>query len=229
MNLLQEKELIWTSVVANSMMNRERNLTGINSYEKDLYFDILAFIKYTLNTGHHFHWIDLCCGKGKALLQAFDIFSKTDFADKIFLEGIDLVDMFENDLRENQPIKLYVKSLLDWIPTQKYDLITCVHGLHYVGDKLSVLEKVGKALKDNGKFIGNIDFESVQNTHHQSLKKEILSYLDTQELVYNTRRKILICEGYTALDFPYQYLGANAEAGKNYTGQEAVDSIYTNE
>ena len=38
MNLLQEKELIWSPVVANCNMNRKRNLSGVNSYEKDIGF-----------------------------------------------------------------------------------------------------------------------------------------------------------------------------------------------
>lgn len=35
MKLLSEKELIWSTVVANSTMNRARNASGLNSYEKE--------------------------------------------------------------------------------------------------------------------------------------------------------------------------------------------------
>lgn len=36
MKLLSENELVWSWVVANSKMNRKRNASGVNSYEKEL-------------------------------------------------------------------------------------------------------------------------------------------------------------------------------------------------
>lgn len=220
MEFVQEKELIWTSIVANSSMNRQRNLTGINSYEKDLYFDILAFIETKLSTNQKFSWIDLCCGEAKALFQAQEIFTNED---KISLEGIDLIDMFVD---KNNKVKLQIGSLLDWKPSQKYDLITCVHGLHYIGNKLLIIEKVCKTIKEDGMFIANIDLDSIKNSDNQSLKKEILKYLKEEGLLYNSRQKILICEGNKSFEFDFQYLGADTKAGKNYTGQEAINSIY---
>ncbi len=35
MHLLPEDKLQWSPIVANSRMNRERNSSGINSYEQD--------------------------------------------------------------------------------------------------------------------------------------------------------------------------------------------------
>lgn len=225
MELLNEKELIWSSVVANCNMNRQRNLTGVNSYENDLGFDILGFIRDKRNAKSGFDWIDLCCGEANALIQADEILRKEDDYDKIHIEGIDLVDMFTKYVNESN-INLKVGALTNWKPEKKYDLITCVHGLHYVGDKLQVLEKIMESLKENGQFIGNIDFENIRNPENKSLKSEIIKYLKEAGLNYNSKMKILICKGNKRLNFFYNYIGADEKAGKNYTGQEVINSIY---
>ena len=45
---------------------------------------------------------------------------------------------------------------------------------------------------------------------------------------YNSRTKILCFQGNRPLTFNYAYLGADTTAGPNYTGQDAVRSIYSN-
>jgi trans-aconitate methyltransferase len=55
------------------------------------------------------------------------------------LTGVDLVDAFA---AEPPPeVEFVVAPLADWRPAHRFDLITCVHGLHYVGDKLGALER----------------------------------------------------------------------------------------
>ena len=77
MKLLKEEELILSAVVANNRMNRGRNASGVNSYEKDLGFQPVQYIRDRLARFGQVKWLDLCCGEGKALLQC-----AVDLADK---------------------------------------------------------------------------------------------------------------------------------------------------
>lgn len=225
MNLLKENKLIWSTTVANCNMNRKRNLLGVNSYEKDIDFNVLDFIYARIDKGEKVNWIDICCGEGKALIQANYELLKKGIGDNVELEGMDLVDMFD-EYNPNH-IKMIIGSLLNWQPDKKYDLITCVHGLHYIGDKLLAIQKILTSLKEDGVFIANISFANVRNEQNKSLEKELLKYLKKEGLTYNSKKKILSCRGNKNLHFPYQYLGADDKVGKNYTGQEVVNSIYT--
>jgi hypothetical protein len=54
--LLDDKSLTRSSVVANSTMNRERGLSGANSYTKDLGFAPLAW----LEGWRPARWLDIC-------------------------------------------------------------------------------------------------------------------------------------------------------------------------
>ncbi len=227
MKLLPEEELIWSSIVANSNMNRKRNLVGINSYEKDIHFDIIQYLEDKIELNNtNLQWIDLCCGEGKALIQAYTYFKKINQEKHITFEGIDLVDMFFEHKKSNHLI-LKTNSIICWESKKKYDLITCVHGLHYVGDKLLAISKIAHALKKDGLFIGNIDFDDIKNSKNQSLKKDILKILKQYDIEYHSRKKLLLIKGYQNIEFEYSYLGANDKAGQNYTGQEIVHSFYS--
>ena len=45
-------------------------------------------------------------------------------------------------------------------------------------------------------------------------------------LDYDTRRHLLTCKGSRSVPMPYRYLGADDQAGPNYTEQPAVNSYY---
>lgn len=70
MKLLSEKELVWSWVVANSKMNRKRNASGVNSYEKELKIQPEVFLEKFIRQFGQVKWLDICCGEGKALIQA---------------------------------------------------------------------------------------------------------------------------------------------------------------
>ncbi|MFD6552599.1 hypothetical protein [Streptomyces sp. NPDC058398] len=65
--LIEDHELTDHSVVANSTMNRERGLTGVNSYPRELGFDPAEFLE---GRGSVPSWLDLCSGEGIALRTA---------------------------------------------------------------------------------------------------------------------------------------------------------------
>lgn len=68
--LRPSSELEQSDIVANSRMNRERACVGPNSYAREMGFDPLAFLQTRLCTQERVAWLDLCCGRGRALIQA---------------------------------------------------------------------------------------------------------------------------------------------------------------
>ncbi|GIE82248.1 methyltransferase [Actinoplanes philippinensis] len=204
MELLDDRALHASSVVANNAMNRERQLHGVNSYAKVLGFDPL--------TRAGTAWLDLCCGSGRALIQA------AGHTEDVTLVGVDLVDAF----RPAPPgVTLIAAPLETWSPSRAFDLITCVHGLPYVGDKLGVLRRVLTWLTPAGTFVADLDLASIQPGG-----RRLAALLRAAGVDYDSRRKRLTCTGPRALDLPYRYRGADDRAGPNYTGQPAVTSYY---
>jgi SAM-dependent methyltransferase len=203
-DLLDDQALHASSVVANNAMNRERQLHGVNSYAKVLGFDPL--------TRAGTAWLDLCCGSGLALIQA------AGQTGGVILAGVDLVDAF----RPAPPgVTLVAAPLETWAPGREFDLITCVHGLHYVGDKLGVLGRVLTWLTPAGTFVADLDLASIRTGG-----RRLATLLRAAGVEYDGRRKRISCTGPRELDLPYRYLGADDRAGPNYTGQPAVTSYY---
>ncbi|MEU9022217.1 class I SAM-dependent methyltransferase [Actinomadura sp. NPDC048394] len=157
---LDDMTLERSPVVANCAMNRERTL---RSYGRELGIDVLTELGGA--------WLDLCCGAGRALAEAAG--QRPDAR----ITGVDLTGHF---LPAARAVRLVTASVAEWAPDEPYDLITCVHGLHYVGDKLRVLARAAR-------------------------------------ISLRGRREVRL---------PYRYLGADDQAGPNYTGQPAVDSFY---
>ncbi|WP_240966301.1 class I SAM-dependent methyltransferase [Pseudoflavitalea sp. G-6-1-2] len=155
MKLLMENELVMSAVVANNRMNRERNATGVNSYENDLSFHPEQVMRHYLDQFGHVKWMDLCCGEGKALLQSAVYLAENSLQHRAALIGVDLIDGFQSIPENVTCLQWQVGSVVNWIADDRYDIITCVHGLHYVGDKLSVIQKCCKALTEQGFFQGS--------------------------------------------------------------------------
>ena len=226
MKLLSEKELIWSTVVANSTMNRARNASGLNSYEKEFRSKPEQFLHKHIEQFGHVKWLDLCCGEGKALVQSALYLANNNLQQQAQLKGIDLIDGFQSIPAEVTCLQWEVKSLIDWVPEDKFDLITCVHGLHYVGDRLRVLKQACQSLTEQGVFMANIDLRNIRVTSDSS-NKYLRSRLSQEGIEYNVQRKIIKCVGPRQLELGLQYEGADDKAGPNYTGQEAVDAYYS--
>ena len=199
-------------VVANTSMNRERGLRGVNSYAKDLALDPLVLLD---NSGD---WLDLCCGSGKALVEA------ADMTCGVRIVGVDLVPMF---IPTSHPhLHLIVASLEHWQPDRKFDLITCVHGLHYIGDKLGLIASVVDWLKPGGRFIAHLDLHNLRHADGRDAARTAALRLRSLGFEYDSRRGLLsVCEARTITPF-WQFRGADATAGPNRTGQDAVHSCY---
>ena len=208
-DLLDSEALERSSVVANNAMNRERNLAGPNSYEQDLGFNPLDLLRPPAA------WLDLCCGSGRALIQAA--------APGLTLTGVDLVDYFAP---HDTTVTFVAASLREWEPAQEFDLITCVHGLHYVGDKLDALTRALRWLRPGGRFAGHLDLANLKQRDGVSLSATVRTRLRRAGVGYDSRRRLVTCDGPRALDLGLRYLGADDRAGPNCTGQPAVDSYF---
>jgi SAM-dependent methyltransferase len=156
--LITDEELERSAVVANCRMNRERNLTGSNGYEKEIGFGPLDFLKRRVAPNKPAAWLDLCCGTGKALIEAARI-AQVDGLD-LEIVGVDLVGMFHRLDPDLTFLRLVEASLTGWRPDRPFDLITCIHGLHYVGDKLGLVARTASWLAEDGLFVASLDLHT---------------------------------------------------------------------
>ena len=118
MKLLPEDRLIWSPIVVNSRMNRERNSSGVNSYEQEFKFKPEEFLASKIEEFGQASWLDLCCGYGKALIQTAEYFDKLGQQKMIKLKGIDLVDTFPTVDKNITCVELNSESIIEWYLTK---------------------------------------------------------------------------------------------------------------
>jgi trans-aconitate methyltransferase len=201
-------------------MNRERNLRGSNGYDRDLRFDPMKFLQSVVAKHGNATWLDLCCGTGKALIEAASEIEEDELS--ISIIGVDLVGMF--DSYASPHLQLVEASLSHWQPTAKFDLITCVHGLHYVGDKLGLIARASTWLSPIGRFVANLDRENMKLEGDEDSR--LIDALRKAGFSYSALQHLLQSDELRNIKLPFEYLGADPEAGPNYTGQPAVNSWY---
>lgn len=222
MKLVADKVLEESPIVANCQMNRERNLSGSNGYDTELRFDPVHLLQVAAAANGKARWLDLCCGTGKALIEAAEVLDSGELPVEIV--GVDLAGLFIPS--RSARLKLIQASLTNWQPEGSFDLITCVHGFHYIGDKLDLLTRARSWLTERGQFTANLDLKSIKLNDGRSSSRIVGSVLRTAGFDYSSRKRLIRCEGSHEHHFPFRYLGADDQAGPNYTGQPAVDSYY---
>lgn len=223
---LDDLALERSEVTSNAAMNRSRGIAGVNSYSKDLDFEVLKFLHVRTMQGESAEWLDLCCGTGKALIEAGRELVRLAPNAKLTIRGVDLVDMFEAVPPTLGCVCLHSCPVRDFLPDRTFDLITCVHGLHYLGDKLGQISRFVSWLKPTGCFLANLDLASIRSESDKSLASSVGKNLRRAGISYDSRRKLLTCNGPATLPQTWTYLGANDSAGPNYTGQPATNSYY---
>ncbi|MCW2919711.1 MAG: hypothetical protein JWN52_7779 [Actinomycetia bacterium] len=223
--IIADDALERSSVVANCAMNRERSLTGSNGYGRELGIDVLTVLLERFEHASAVRWLDLCCGTGRALLEAIARLNEHGVADRVEITGLDLVDHFAGPSRP-PTLRLVTASVTGWTPADRFDLITSVHGLHYVGDKLGVLTRAASWLTDSGLFTANLDARSILLPDGTPAGRGLTAELRRQGFTYDPARRRISCQGHRTVHLPYRYLGADDQAGPNYTGQPAVHSLY---
>lgn len=228
--LLNNSILLDSSVVANNRMNRERSCLGSNGYQKDLSFNPIDFLKERFVNNKFVSWLDICCGEGRALVETAANFADLERAENtafnLRLIGIDLAGMFCRFPSELNYLTLLENSIEEYEPEQKFDLITCVHGLHYIGDKFSVIRKAAQFLKKDGIFLANLDLKNLKFVDEQNSNKIFSDFFSAKGFIFDKRKHLLCLRGGKILDYPFIYKGADDKTGPNYTGQPAVDSYY---
>ncbi|MCC8244690.1 class I SAM-dependent methyltransferase [Saccharothrix luteola] len=219
--LLDNESLERSSVVANRAMNRERGLTGSNGYGRELGIDVVDLITDRLaRGGEPFHWLDLCCGTGTALLECARLVDDPGLR----ITGVDLVDFFAGP--PHAGVEFVTGPVESFVPRRSFDLVTCVHGLHYVGDKLGVLARAASWLTADGVLVANLDLAAVVSAEGRPWGRRLTGPLRAAGFDYDSRRRRVRCVGRRQVDLPFHYLGADDQAGPNYTGQPAVNSHY---
>lgn len=225
-NLLANSALQKSSIVANSLMNRSRKCSGGNSYEKELSFDISGFLQLRATSEKQTDWLDICCGEGKALIEAAVVFGKENRDLNIKITGIDLAGIFARTPPEFKFLQLIETSFENYEPASEFDLITCVHGLHYIGDKLEFLQKAVLFLKPDGILLANLDLSNFKFENGKPASRKIVKALRENGFEYISEKHLIICQGKKEIEFNFEYLGADDQAGANYTKQAVVDSYY---
>lgn len=117
-------------------------------------------------------------------------------------------------------------SVFEFAPTEQFDLITCVHGLHYVGDKLRAIGLAASWLVGDGKFVANLDATNMCLSESGKGHRKIVRFLREAGFEYLPAKHLIQRIGHADLKIPFRYLGADDTAGPNYTKQPVVNSYY---
>jgi SAM-dependent methyltransferase len=211
---LSEEALEQTAVVANCRMNRERELQGGNGYEVELDFALVDWLAQRGRT----RWLDLCCGSGRALVQA-----EQALGERLDLWGVDLVDFFW-PRPPGSRVQLVVSPLRTFDPPGTFELVTCVHGLHYVGDKLGLLMKMAGWLSPGGLLRAHLDLEHVL-VEGRPQPRKLAQQLRQVGFGFDPKRRLVTASGPLPASLPWVFEGARPGA-VNFTGQPAVESFY---
>ena len=196
--MLRPDELLSSPVVANATMNRGRGLSGVNSYERDLRFSITEFLMERVREHGEAVWYDACCGEGRALAEA---------APNVHLQAADVAA---------------------WALERPADLITCVHGLHYLGYKLGFLQNAYTLLTPGGLLLGHLDASNVLAAESGlPFWRQAARHAAKNGAVLELKSHVLRVQRTDApLNFGVTYQGATISEKPNYTGITVVDSWY---
>lgn len=223
MPYLDDRQLEQSSVVANCCMNRQRDLCGSNGYDVEIGFKPMEFLLAQVTKHGKARWLDLCCGTGNALAQASNIVDAENHSIKIV--GVDLVGMFV--AHESKSLTLIEASLSTWQPTEMFDLITCIHGLHYIGDKLRLITRACSWLTLDGLFVASLDTANLRLHPTGVSSPRFAKELRQVGVEYSPKKHLVRCVGTKSVQLPFTYVGANDQAGPNYTKQAVVHSYYS--
>ncbi|MFD3807818.1 class I SAM-dependent methyltransferase [Streptomyces sp. NPDC058611] len=215
--LFPADELERSPVVANNTMNRERGLSGVNSYARELGLDPAAHLAVRSTAPA---WLDLCSSEGRALREA-----ASRLPDGAVLTGVDLVGPLV-PAPVPPGLELLRASVAHWAPYRTYDLITCVHGLHYVGDQLGLLARAASWLAPGGLLVAHLDPGSLRRADGAPAGRAAVAALRAAGFRCSARHHRISLDGPRTVRLPFRYLGADPAAGPNHTGQPAVASHY---
>lgn len=123
-------------------------------------------------------------------------------------------------------LTLIEAPLSTWNPADAFDLITCIHGLHYIGDKLGLIARACSWLNHDGLFVANLDCGNLRLNPGGVVSRVFAKELRQAGVEYLPSKRLIRCDGRRELSLPFAYVGADDEAGPNYTKQPVVNSYY---
>lgn len=219
-------ELLASSTVANATMNRGRGLSGVNSYERELRFSLTDFLAERVRERGAAIWYDACCGQGRALVEAGRQFADAGWADQVQIIGVDLVSMFTPDEVPN--VTLRTADVAAFALEQPADLITCVHGLHYLSDKLGFLQNAYTMLAPGGLLLGHLDANNVLSEDTGlPIWRQAARHAAKHGVVPELKNHVLrVKRGEAPLDFGVTFQGGSVSEEPNYTGITVLNSWY---
>lgn len=223
--MLDAVELLASPLVANATMNRGRGLSGVNSYERDLRFAPLPFLAARAEARGEALWYDACCGQGRALADAGGQIDAAGWGSKVRLVGADLAGMFVSPLPPQ--VQFVQADALAFQPDAPADLITCVYGLHYLGDKLALLQNAYALLAPGGLFLGSLDAVNIRGPGGAPIFARLARRARQGGVRLEPKGQVLRLERTdAALDFGAAYRGAAASARPHASGITVIDSWY---
>lgn len=227
MTLLRADELLSSPVVANATMNRGRGLSGVNSYERDLRFSLTDFLAERVRERGGAFWYDACCGEGRALAEAGKQFAASEWGRQVRIVGVDLVRMFTPEQVPN--VSLIAADVAAFTLDRPADLITCVHGLHYLGDKMGFLQHAYAMLTPGGLLLAHLDPDNLRAFGAgASVWRQAVRRAAKGGVTLDFKGHVLrIARTETPLDFGVTFQGATVSEQPNYTGITVIDSWYT--
>ena len=225
--MLPADELLASSTVANATMNRGRGLSGVNSYERELRFSLIDFLAERVREHGAAVWYDACCGQGRALVEAGRQFADDGWGSQVQIIGVDLVSMFTPDEAPN--VTLRAADVAAFTLEQPADLITCVHGLHYLGDKLGFLQHAYTLLAPGGLLLGHLDASNVLHAESgQSIWRQAARHAAKRGAALELKSHVLRVKRTDApLDFGVTFQGGSISEKPNYSGITVINSWYT--
>ena len=225
--MLSPDNLLSSPVVANATMNRGRGFSGVNSYERDLRFSLTDFLAERVRYRGQSLWYDACCGEGRALAEAGKQFAASEWGRRVQIIGVDLVEMFTPEQTPN--VSLIAADVAAFTLDRPADLITCVHGLHYLGDKLGFLRHTYAMLAPGGLLLAHLDPDNLRGAGAGgSVWRQAVRHATRGGVTLDFKGHVLRAvrtEG--TLNFGLTFQGATVSEQPNYTGITVIDSWYT--
>ena len=226
MIMLPADELLSSPVVANATMNRGRGLRGVNSYERDLHFSLTDFLAGRVLACGKALWYDACCGEGRALMEAGNQFAASEWGRQVQIVGVDLVEMFTPEEVPN--VTLTAADVAAFTLDRPADLISCVHGLHYLGDKLGFIQHACAMLTPGGLLLAHLDPDNLRAAGAgASVWRQAVRHAAKNGVALDFKGHVLrIVRTEAPLNFGLTFQGATVSEQPNYTGITVIDSWY---
>jgi SAM-dependent methyltransferase len=220
-------------ITVNSRMNRGRGFKGVNSYERELRrFDITAFLRERAASGKPINWLDACCGEGRALGEALQLWDNAPepWAACASVWGVDLWPHFAAPPAAGDRLRFVPADITAWLAEpdpSPFDLITCIHGLHYLPDKLAFLERAYERLAPEGILLTHLDTANLYFTGEGVTWSSLLRNARKIGVDVTHKNNLLQLRRTAAhLDFGSELQQVSASEKPNYTGMIVVDSWY---